>query len=56
MKICLVGAKSFHAGRQTDRQAGRQAGRQTDRHVMKLTMEFHKFANLPKEPQNVVFR
>ena len=45
MKIRLVGAELFHAGRRTD---GRTDGR-TDTDMTKPIVAFHNFANAPKE-------
>jgi len=43
MKICLVGAKLFHAGRQMDRQTDRQI------HMTKLIVAFHNIVNASKK-------
>jgi hypothetical protein len=40
MTICPMGAKLFHAARQTDSQMVRQT---------RLIITFHNFANVPKE-------
>jgi hypothetical protein len=46
MEIHSVGAKLFHVDRRVGRGAGRQAGRQ--KAMMKLTVTFHNFTNVPK--------
>ena len=41
MKLCPEGAELFHEDRQTD--------------TTKLTVTFHKFANVPKKPKVLYF-
>jgi len=43
MRILLVGAKLFHADRQTVRRAGRQLDRQTDGHDEANNIRFSQF-------------